>query len=542
MNALGKVNAGITTDYPCAVAFIKNGQVNYVAQNYSDEPITVTFSTGYQMQVPAGKLVTSMNCTFTGIVTSSFPQAYIGGSVKLDATISGGTPSKVEFMDDATSLGTLTAAPFTMNATNLQLGIHHFYVKVFDGDKFNISNTAEVRVGEQLPYVGTAFAIPGIIEPGKYDIYEGGKGQKISYLDVTTGNSGDFRMDESVDAALIAAEGATVGWIVTGEWLEFTVNVAEAGLYSLAFRYASGNTAGGGPFHLESDGQIISDDIAVPTTSGWNSWATKTVTGIPLTNGEHILRVAFSAGEFNLGKMTFTRTGNLNFSYPTANAGTDFMVVLPQNSTTLDGSASTESGGNTLTYFWTQNYGPSVVQFANPTAVQPLIGDLAEGMYSFTLTVINPEMRSDADDVLVLVTPFQNAPPTVAITSPYNNSTFTEGDPVTISANATDFDGTIQKVDFYEGSNLISTVTAAPYTTQWNPFVGSYQLSAKATDNDGAETTSQIINVTISPLMICSETSNEATQGTFTVGYICTYETVSDFLMIIYFCVIVIKK
>jgi endoglucanase Acf2 len=532
MNALGKVNAGITADNPCAVAFIKNGQVNYVAQNYSDSPVTVTFSTGFQLQVPARKMVTSMDCAFTGIVTSSFPKSYVGGSVKLDAAISGGTPTKVEFMDGATSLGTLTAAPFTMNATNLQLGIHHFYAKIYDQEKFSITNTAQVQVGDQLPYTGTVFAIPGIIEPGKYDIFEGGKGQNIAYLDVTTGNSGDFRMSESVDASLNATEGATVGWISSGEWLEFTVNVAQPGLYSLAFRYASGNTAGGGPFHLELDGQIISDNIAVPTTNNWNTWATKTVTGIPLTDGEHILRVAFSAGEFNLGKMTFTRTGNLNFSYPTANAGTNIMVVLPQTSATLDGSASIESGGNSLTYLWTQNYGPSVVQIADPTAIQPFIGDLAEGMYSFKLTVKNPELRSDDDDVLVLVTPFQNAPPTIAITAPYNNSTYTLGDPVTISANASDFDGTIQKVDFYEGNNFISTVTTAPYTTQWNPNVGSYQLSAKATDNDGAETTSQIINVVIAPLMMCSETSNEATQGTFTEGYICTYETVGTSVII----------
>ncbi len=532
MNALGKVNAAITADHPCAVAFINNGQINYVAHNYSDAPITVTFSTGFQMQVPARKMVTSPDCAFTGIIASSFPQAYIGGSVNLVATISGGTPTKVEFMDGATSLGTLTAAPFAMNATNLQLGIHQFYAKVFDNEKFSITNTARVQVGDQLPYTGTVFAIPGIIEAGKYDVFEGGRGQNIAYLDVTAGNSGDFRMNESVDASLHATEGATVGWIASGEWLEFTVNVAQPGLYSFAFRYASGNTAGGGPFHLECDGQIISDEIPVPATSGWNNWATKTVTEIPLTDGEHILRVAFAAGEFNLGKMTFTRTGNLPYSYPTANAGINIKVVIPQTSTTLDGSASTESGGNALTYFWTQNYGPSVVQFADPTAIQPFIGDLAEGMYSFTLTVKNPDLRTDDDDVLVLVTPFQNAPPMVALTSPTNNSTFTEGDPVTISANASDFDGTIQKVDFYVGNTLISTVSAAPYTTQWNPVTGSYTLMAKATDNEGAESTSQIINVFIDPLMMCTDTSNEALQGTFTDGYIWTYQTVGTDVII----------
>jgi hypothetical protein len=130
----------------------------------------------------------------------------------------------------------------------------------------------------------------------------------------------------------------------------------------MAFRYASGNTAGGGPFSLEIDNQAVTSNITVPSTSSnsWNVWATKTVNDIPLSAGNHILKIKFSAGEFNLGKLTFAGTGNLAFSVPTANAGNDIKVVLPQNTTTLDGSGSTESAGKTLSYEWTQIYGPTV--------------------------------------------------------------------------------------------------------------------------------------------------------------------------------------
>ncbi|MBK6962452.1 MAG: carbohydrate-binding protein [Bacteroidales bacterium] len=532
MNALGKVHAGITADCPVAAAFILDGEINYVAQNYTDDPIIVTFSTGFQLQVPARRMVTSRDCALTGVVSSSFQQAYIGGSVKLDATVSGGTPTYVEFMDGITSLGTDSSEPFMLNASNLQLGIHSFYAKVFDGDKFNITNTAKVQVGGQMPYNGVASAIPGIIEAGKYDIFEGGKGQNISYLDVTSSNTGDFRMNESVDASLNTSEGATVVSIAAGEWLEYTMNVAQSGLYTVAIRYASDNAAGGGPFHLESDGQIISPEISVPTTSDWNSWATIHVTAIPLTEGEHVLRVEFSAGEFNLGKMTFTRTGNLTYSYPVANAGTNVKVVLPLTSATLDGSASTESAGNPLNYTWTQNYGPSVVQFADPTAVNPFVTGLVDGMYNFKLKVTNSDSRTDEDEVLVLVTNFQNAPPFVSLTSPYDNSIFTEGKPVTISANASDFDGTIQKVDFYQGDDLINTVTSIPFSTVWNPAPGSYNITAKVIDNEGSASTTQISHVSIAPLMLYSETSNETSQGSFTVGYICTYETVGTDVII----------
>ena len=54
------------------------------------------------------------------------------------------------------------------------------------------------------------------------------------------------------------------------------------------------------------DGNPISDLITVNSTGDWDNWATKTVQNIPLSQGEHILKLSFANGEFNLGKMTFT--------------------------------------------------------------------------------------------------------------------------------------------------------------------------------------------------------------------------------------------
>jgi endoglucanase Acf2 len=531
MNALGRVSPTITANCTTATAFTQNGQTNYVAQNYSNAPITVTFSTGYQLEVPARKMVTSMDSQITGVLTSSFQQAYVNGSVKLDVVASNGTPIKVEFMDGTTSLGIVTTAPYTWDAVNLTLGMHSFYAKVYeDAVKLNVTNSVDVQVGNQLPFGGTPWAIPGIIEAGKFDTFEGGKGQNIAYFDTTTANSGDYRLDEYVDSKTSVAEGATVGSLATNEWLEYTVNVAQSGLYSFDFRYASGNAVGGGPFHLELDGQVISGDISVPSTSttSWDVWATKTVANIPLTPGEHVLRVAFSSGEFNLAKMTFTRTGDLATSYPTALAGPNLKVILPLTSTVVDGSASTESAGKALTYSWTQNYGPSVVQFSNATAVNPIISELVEGTYSLKLTVTNIDLVTDEDELLVLVTNTANALPTVSLVTPADNATFTEGKPVSITANASDFDGTIQQVDFYQNDILISSDTSAPYATTWNPVAGNYILTAKAIDNDGAVSTSQTVNVTIAAAMVCIETSKVATQGTFTIGYKSTFETVGS--------------
>ncbi len=99
-----------------------------------------------------------------------------------------------------------------------------------------------------------------------------------------------------------------------------------------------------------------------------------------------------------------------------------------------------------------------------------------------------------------------NAPPRVVINSPVNNSTYAEPAAVTIEAAAFDEDGTISKVDFYHGSTLLGTDTAAPYSFTWNNVpagdCGSYRLSAKAVDNQGAVSTSLPVFMNVTPLSL----------------------------------------
>src|SRR3954471_1562131 len=96
-----------------------------------------------------------------------------------------------------------------------------------------------------------------------------------------------------------------------------------------------------------------------------------------------------------------------------------------------------------------------------------------------------------------------NSPPTVSLTSPANGSTYNAPASVTLTATASDSDGTIQKVDFYYGgTNLITTVTTAPYTLPWtNVAQGSYSITAVATGNLNATTTSAPVSITVNRAM-----------------------------------------
>ncbi len=107
-----------------------------------------------------------------------------------------------------------------------------------------------------------------------------------------------------------------------------------------------------------------------------------------------------------------------------------------------------------------------------------------------------------------------NVAPTVSLTSPTNNSTFTAPATVSLAATASDSDGTVAKVDFYQGATKLGTATTAPYTFSWtNVAGGTYALTAKATDDRGAATTSAVINVKVNklPTVTITAPANNAT-------------------------------
>lgn len=91
-----------------------------------------------------------------------------------------------------------------------------------------------------------------------------------------------------------------------------------------------------------------------------------------------------------------------------------------------------------------------------------------------------------------------NNGPTASITSPSNNENFYSGEGITITADASDSDGTINKVEFYDGNTKIGEDNSSPYMFVWNDVpVGNRILYVKATDNDGASTTSLGFNIPV---------------------------------------------
>lgn len=505
MNVLGRVDASLTANHPLAAAFNKNGTIIYVGQNYgTTDTIDVTFSDGYVLSVPPSTLATSLDINIEGTLTSTFERAYPNGSVDLTVIVSGGTATKVEFFDGENYIGQVAQAPYVFTASNLTLGKHDFYAKIYEGTNYNISNIVRVTVGDQVPYSGSPATIPGSFYAGDYDVFEGGNGNSIAYLDLSVVNEGGFRPMEYVDAEDNTSEGHTVGWIASGEWIEYTVDVQQEGDYTLAFRYACGNTAGGGPMNIESDGILVKSGISVNYTGDWANWLTKTVSNIPLKSGKQILRLYFDNGELNIGKFTFTYAAPLGYNQPIADAGANQIIVLPQSTATLDGTASNNGGGGTLTYNWTQIYGPSVLTLSNNQIAQPTISTLVEGVYLMKLEVSNGSY-TDIDDVYIISSQTNNVAPTVTLQSPLDNSEYNEGQLITLTAAASDLNDSIQMVKFYANGTEIATINQSPYTTNWTPSSGIYTVQAVAFDYNNDSTSSntalvEIIGVVSNPI------------------------------------------
>jgi beta-glucanase (GH16 family) len=91
-----------------------------------------------------------------------------------------------------------------------------------------------------------------------------------------------------------------------------------------------------------------------------------------------------------------------------------------------------------------------------------------------------------------------NAAPTVSLTSPSASDSYAAPASLTLAATAADPDGSVAKVEFYQGGTLLGTSTASPYRYTWaGVAAGTYSLTAKSTDNQGATTTSAAVSVTV---------------------------------------------
>ncbi len=125
-------------------------------------------------------------------------------------------------------------------------------------------------------------------------------------FDLTQGNDGqsadcDRQDDVDMEPSTDNTGRCSVGWTVSGEWLDFDVHVSEARDYTLTLRVANGVSPNGRPATLDVriGDTVIAEEVDIPN-AGWRVWQSIVLPAVGLPPGNHVMRVTFNSGFVNL--------------------------------------------------------------------------------------------------------------------------------------------------------------------------------------------------------------------------------------------------
>ncbi|MBC7946775.1 MAG: T9SS type A sorting domain-containing protein [Chitinophagaceae bacterium] len=258
----------------------------------------------------------------------------------------------------------------------------------------------------------------------------------------------------------------------------------------------------------DPDGTIASyawARVSGPTTFtlGTPNAASTTLTG--LVQGTYVFRltVTDNSGAAVTDNVTVTVNAAPNQA-PTANAGANFTLTLPSNSTTLNGGGA-DSDGTIAGYAWTRISGPTTFTLGTPTAATTTLTGLVQGTYVFRLTVTDNSGATAIDDVTVTVNAAANVAPTanagnnISLTLPANSTT--------LSGSGADADGAISSYawTWISGPATYTLGTANAAATSLTGLVqGTYVFRLTVTDNSGATGTDDV-NVTVNAAVITNQ-------------------------------------
>ncbi len=169
------------------------------------------------------------------------------------------------------------------------------------------------------PYGGTAAAVPGTVYAANYDT----GGQGVAYNATSTNGTANSYRSDGIDLEATAdtqnntgAGADDIGWTTAGQWFNYTVNVATAGTYTVAFRVSSpyGITDA---LHIDnSSGTNLTGSVTIPNTGGYETWTTVDAS-VTLAAGQQTLTVDQDSNGWNFHYMAFTLSSGGGGSGPT---------------------------------------------------------------------------------------------------------------------------------------------------------------------------------------------------------------------------------
>jgi len=249
----------------------------------------------------------------------------------------------------------------------------------------------------------------------------------------------------------------------------------------------------------ETNGTIVSVSFYNGTTLLGTSTNTSSPYSYTVTN--------VPAGAYSLTAHTEDARGMFGTSVPvnvTVTGGTTAPTITTQPASTTVAAPATATftvvatGAPTPAYQWqteasgagsyTTISGATSASYTTPATTTANSGS----KYKCVVTNSAGSVTSNVATLTVV------GPPTVSITSPVSESRSIEGSNLNITASASETNGTIKQVAFYNGTTLLGTSTTSPYNFTWNNIpVGNYTLHAVAEDVIGKTATSNSVPIII---------------------------------------------
>lgn len=159
----------------------------------------------------------------------------------------------------------------------------------------------------------TDHTVPGRIFAADYDLgaygvaYSDADYQNTQGLGAARWNNGSSYRNDGVDiepCSDLVSNGYNVGWIESGEWLNYTFEAAQTNTYNLNIRYTANSSDG--KILLSIDGVNLGSFIDLPSTGGWQNWQSVVIENVEIEAGTHTMLARFFFGGFNLNYFQFT--------------------------------------------------------------------------------------------------------------------------------------------------------------------------------------------------------------------------------------------
>ncbi len=237
---------------------------------------------------------------------------------------------------------------------------------------------APVVTPQTTPY-GPGNNIPGRVQAENFD-KSGTGAANAAYFDTTLVNEGgSYRVSEPVDIEYTAGIASyDVGWIRTGEYLIYTVQVMNAGTYTAQFNAANPD-AGNKAIDVYVDGTKVGT-VQIGTTGSFGTFK-KTAFTMTLPTGKHQIKLAFPSERLNLDYIEFANGGTVTTTIP-ATGGS--FVAVPTTATY--GSAVkftvTPAPGKTIKSAWWSFDATNHMETWNSRTVNPTFFYPAKGTFS----------------------------------------------------------------------------------------------------------------------------------------------------------------